>query len=484
MIPHPWLLLCILLVLSCSGTKKTIRPTPGQQAMIDRKYGMFLHYGMNTYLDKEWSDGTTPASTFNPPEEMAAKIENWVTTAKNAGMRSIVLPVKHHDGFCLWNTQYTDYSTAHPAILHPIDVVKTLSDACHKHGITFSIYYSLWDRHDPSYKKEDPHEYIVFMKNQLQELMTQYGEIGELWLDGVWDRKNEKWYLQEIYDFVKSMQPQCQISTNWTLNKRPIDMHEGDSIVYFPADFRLWDPYLPMANDPKIYSHHGEKYYLPFECTQTISVLGNWFYHPQDTLFRNVDDLEEIFFKATRNDNCLLLNVPPDGNGNFHPKAVEQIIKLAERLNIKGGKPFPKKLKQPHSLMSDVTTSVSSVYKNDSLHYGAYCLTDGDVSTSWKCNEKKGWFVMDLGRPCTFQQVQLIEQANYIKNYTLEITDGPDDNLKIVHSGTALSNPELSSFMGYGYGEIHLSKPVNARKIRFTIQTATNTPAIYSVRLK
>ena len=91
---------------------------------------------------------------------------------------------------------------------------------------------------------------------------------------------------------------------------------------------------------------------------------------------------------------------------------------------------------------------------------------------------------MDLGRSCTFQQVQLIEQANYIKNYTLEITDSPDDNWKIVYSGTALSNPELSSFMGYGYGEIHLSKPVNARKIRFTIQTATNTPAIYSVRLK
>ena len=81
MIPHPWLLLCILLVLSCSGTKKTIRPTPGQQAMIDRKYGMFLHYGMNTYLDKEWSDGTTPASAVNPPDEVAAKIENWVATA-------------------------------------------------------------------------------------------------------------------------------------------------------------------------------------------------------------------------------------------------------------------------------------------------------------------------------------------------------------------------------------------------------------------
>lgn len=111
-------LLCflyILLVLSCSP-RKTPGPTPGQQAMIDRKYGMFLHYGMNTYLDKEWSTGTDSAACFNPPDDLPAKIEQWAATAKAAGMRSIVLPVKHHDGFCLWNTQYTDYSIAHPSI--------------------------------------------------------------------------------------------------------------------------------------------------------------------------------------------------------------------------------------------------------------------------------------------------------------------------------------------------------------------------------
>lgn len=478
-----WLLCYIYLLMSCSVTKKELKPTPGQQAMIERKYGMFLHFGMNTYLNKEWSDGTDSVSCFNPPADLPVKIEKWATTAQAAGMRSIVLPVKHHDGFCLWDTQYTDYKSTHSSIPHPVDVVKTLANACQKQGLTFSVYYSLWDRHAPSYKDKDPYSYIIYMKKQLQELMTNYGEIGELWLDGVWDRKNEDWYLQEVYDYVKSIQPNCQISTNWTLNKRPADMQEGDSIVYFPADFRLWDPYLPMENDPKIYAHHGKKYYLPFECTQTISVLGNWFYHDKDTLFRDIEDLEDIFLRATRNDNCLLLNIPPNKNGDFHPIAVERILELANRANIRNGKPFPKVMEIPDSPMSHAKITVSSCFKNDTLHYGASNLTDGDVSTVWKCNDTTGWFILDFGKKQTFQQIQIIEQAHYIQGFTLEMTDDRD-NWQTLYTGNVLSDPTLESFMGYGYGKISFPQPIETRKIKFTINTATQKPSIYSIRIK
>lgn len=161
-------------------------------------------------------------------------------------MRSIVLTTKHHDGFCLWDSKYTDHDIANPAIEHKVDIVKAVSDACQKEGIAFSVYYSLWDRHEPCYQDEDKKVYIQYMKNQLQELMTGYGPVHELWFDGAWDRKTEDWHLQEVYDFVKSMQPDCQISTNWTIGKRPVDMQEGDSIIYFPSDFRLWDPFLPV----------------------------------------------------------------------------------------------------------------------------------------------------------------------------------------------------------------------------------------------
>ena len=144
---------------SCSeksqGQSQTISPTPGQQAMIDRKYGMFLHFGMNTYLNAEWSDGSAPAATYNPPADIAEKAAQWVTNAKKAGMRSIVLTTKHHDGFCLWDSQYTDFDIANPDIKNKADIVKAVSDACRKEGIAFSVYYSLWDRHEPCYKEAD-----------------------------------------------------------------------------------------------------------------------------------------------------------------------------------------------------------------------------------------------------------------------------------------------------------------------------------------
>lgn len=118
--------------------------------MIERKYGMFLHYGMNTYLNAEWSDGTAAPSVYNPPADIETKAAQWVRNAKKAGMRSIVLTTKHHDGFCLWDSKCTDYDIANPEIKVKADIVRAVSVACQKEKIAFSIYYSLWDRHEPN----------------------------------------------------------------------------------------------------------------------------------------------------------------------------------------------------------------------------------------------------------------------------------------------------------------------------------------------
>lgn len=372
----------IFLLSSCIPESKTNipEPTPGQQAMIERKYGMFLHYGMNTYLNAEWSDGTAAPSTYNPPADIESKAAQWVKNAKTAGMRSIVLTTKHHDGFCLWDSKYTNYDIANPDIKIKADIVRAVSDACQKEGIAFSIYYSLWDRHEPLYKDKDPYRYIVFMKNQLEELMTQYGPIAELWFDGAWDRRVEDWHLQEVYDHVKKLQPLCQISTNWTIGKRPADMQEGDSIIFFPSDFRLWDPFLPVKNDPKIYTYKGKEYYLPFECTQTISVLGNWFAHPEDTTVRELEELEEIFYVATANDNCLLLNIPPNIHGEQNPTAIQRINQLAVLHGFDNGKDFPEKMTLPSSLTAGSHAEATSIWKNDTIHHGPDNAIDSDMT--------------------------------------------------------------------------------------------------------
>lgn len=463
-------------------TKQNPQPTPGQQAMIDRKYGMFLHYGMNTYLNVEWSDGSAPASTYAPPADIADKAAQWVRNAKQAGMRSIVLTTKHHDGFCLWDSQYTDYDIANPNIKNKVDIVKAVSDACQQEGVAFSIYYSLWDRHEPCYRENDKQIYIQYMKNQLKELMTNYGKVHELWFDGAWDRKTEDWKLQEVYDFVKSMQPDCQISTNWTIGKRPVDMQEGDSIVYFPSDFRLWDPFLPVKDDPKIYTHHGEKYYLPFESTQTISIIGSWFNHPEDSLVRDVEELEEIFYVATSNDNCLLLNVPPATNGEQNPKAVKNIIQLAQKLGIENGKDFPKILKQPQSFTSGAEAIANSIYKNDSLHYGASYAVDSDVSTAWMAEDSLACLTVKLRKEVAFNKVFLITGENSIRKFAMETEK--DGKWTLVYQSGVLPESNLNSFMGYGTIDFDLPEPLTTHIFRLKIQQSNGRPSIYSIRLK
>lgn len=155
------------------------KPNAAQQAMIKRGYGMFIHFGINTFADTEWSDGTLPVEIYKP---LQLDPDQWVRIAMEAGFRYVLLTVKHHDGFCLWDSPLTNYDVAGSPM--KTDVVKAVSDACKKYGIQFTIYYSLWDRHEPSYKNGDPQVYVNYMLKQLTELFTNYGPICELWLDG------------------------------------------------------------------------------------------------------------------------------------------------------------------------------------------------------------------------------------------------------------------------------------------------------------
>lgn len=464
-----------------SATQENISPTPGQQAMIDRKYGMFLHYGMNTYLNAEWSDGTAPANTYNPPADIAQQAAEWVANAKAAGMRSIVLTTKHHDGFCLWDSKYTDYDIAHPDITHKADIVKAVSDACKKEKIAFSIYYSLWDRHEPIYKDDDPYQYILFMKKQLKELMTQYGTVSELWFDGAWDRDVKDWHLQEVYDYVKQLQPSCQISTNWTIGKRPVDMQEGDSIVYFPSDFRLWDPFLPVENDPKIYTYKGQKYYLPYECTQTISVLGNWFAHPEDSTVRDLEELEEIFRLSTANNNCLLLNVPPGTDGKQNPLAIRRIKELASFLGIENGAPFSQNPPRMTSLTTGATAKASSILKKDTLHCGPQYAIDSDVSTAWT-GDSLATLDIYLQPNTPFREVSIIIGKGSITKYLLQYHI--NNEWKELHHETIDPRTQPHSFMGYGFINFSLKERIQADRLRLKVEESNGKPSVYSVRLK
>jgi len=334
--------------------------------MIARRYGMFIHYGMNTFLDQEWTDGTDGPDGYAPS---AINTDQWARVAQEAGMKYVILTTKHHEGFCLWPTKHTRHSVASSG--NRTDVVGALADSCRKYDLKLGLYYSLWDRNwsdgamralsPPALTPDASKQYVDYMLKQLEELLTQYGPVCELWLDGGWVQPREFWKIPEVYALVKRIQPGCAVGVNWSIGHpdnidtywpdRPLSelidtqrqpgepagllpehQREGYPFRYFPSDFRLGDPYLPAENDPKRFTHDGESYYLPFEAT--VCLNDRWFYSPSDKGLQSVAELAGIYEKATAQDNVLILNSPPDRNGLMSTPNRNRLIELRKELDI------------------------------------------------------------------------------------------------------------------------------------------------------
>ena len=317
-------------------------PTPGQLAQMERKYGMFIHFGVNTFGNVEWSDGGIDARSYQPDEIDA---EGWVRTAYEAGMNYVIMITKHHDGFCLWDTKYTDYCVRNSG--NPTDVVKAVSEACKKYGMGLGLYYSLWDRKEISYKENFNEGYIPYMLNQLEELMDgRYGDIVELWLDGPWEKYSVQWRYDLIYDLVKRYQPMCQIGINHTIGLPslsdpgdrylPCNYQEGDPIRNFPSDFRLWDPHPCRVVDPKLFMHEGELYYMPFEMTICSREGFSWFYsniYEQKPVLDVKETVEKIK-TAFAAKNVVVINMPPNIHGKLVEGDVKHLMDIGKELGI------------------------------------------------------------------------------------------------------------------------------------------------------
>jgi alpha-L-fucosidase len=313
------------------------RPGHYQLEQIHRKYGMFIHFGINTFWDQEWTDGSRPPSSYRPKTVDA---DQWIGTARAAGMKYVILVTKHVDGFCLWDSKYTDYDVASSG--NPIDGVEAVAAACKRQHIGLGLYYSLWDRHQNADTRDSSLDraYNTYMVNQIAELIgitNRYTGIVELWLDAGWEKKRSRWPIAEIYATVKKMAPQCQVGVNWSIGTPenpdpdstfllPSKQKTGYPIRYFPSDFRMGDPYLPANPDPKLFSHNGKLYYMPWETTVCLS--QKWFYNTRDTVYRSLDELYKLYRVATAQDNILILDLPPNRQGRLREKDRQMVFAL------------------------------------------------------------------------------------------------------------------------------------------------------------
>ena len=318
-------------------------PTQGQKEQMARRFGMFLHFGINTFHNTEWSDGTLPVESYAPT---AIDADGWVRTAYEAGMNYVIVITKHHDGFCMWDTHTTDYCIN--SSQNKTDVVAEVAKACKKHGVKLGLYYSLWDRHEKCYP--DDEAYADYMIAHLTELMDgRYGEIVELWLDGEWDKPCRSWQLDRIYNTVKTLQPKCQIGVNQTIGEfndetgapgeryLPVNYQENDPIRMFPSDFRLLDPNMGRENDPKIYTFNGEKYYMPFEQTICSRKDFSWFYCDiyADKPMMDKEEIIRNYKILEKTNNLMVINLPPDKGGKLVDGDVKQLLEIADALGIR-----------------------------------------------------------------------------------------------------------------------------------------------------
>lgn len=321
--------------------KPSTEPSKAQMKQIERKYGMFIHFGINTFHNEEWTDGSKPASSYNPS---AIDAEQWIKSAKDAGMKYVILITKHHDGFCLWDSKYTEYDVASSG--NPTNVVEAVAKACKKYDIGLGLYYSLWDRKvNPQVdKQEQDAAYNQYMINQINELIRiarKHTPIVEFWFDGGWTKENYRWPIMDLYQTIKRQIPDCQVGVNWSIGSpenadahpvTPDKQKTGYPIRYFPSDFRLGDPFLPTDQDPKTFTFSGNQYYMPWESTVCISKC--WFYNSTDKDFKSVDELEKLYRQCTKNQNILILNCPPTREGKLRDKDIEILQALKKRLEL------------------------------------------------------------------------------------------------------------------------------------------------------
>lgn len=341
---HHLLLIPLFSAISLAG--ESPRPDALQKSFISRGYGMFIHFGINTFNDIEWSYGNLPVSSYQPT---ALDCDQWIRVAKEAGFRHVVLTTKHVDGFCLWDSKLTEYDVASSPV--KTDVVAEVAKACGKYGVKLGLYYSLWDAHEPSQKNDMP-KYVGYMKGQLAELLGNYGPICEVWFDAPWAAKSdEDWDVPGLHALIRKLQPNCAVTVNHTISLPneprkpclPEDFTKGGRLRFWPVDFRAKDPDLVRADDPKIYTKpDGGEAYLPFEHTICISDMANWFQKSEVRPARNPDELEALYDWCSANDNVMLLNIPPDRSGRLRENEIKAALDTADLLGIRGGdKPLP-----------------------------------------------------------------------------------------------------------------------------------------------
>ncbi len=404
----------------------SVVPSERQLRWQALEFQAFVHFGMNTFTDREWGQGTEDPKLFNPTELDA---NQWVESVKAAGIRGLIVTAKHHDGFCLWPSRFTEHSVKNSSWKDGKgDVVGEVAAACKKGGLAFGVYLSPWDRHEPSYG--DSPRYNEHFKNQLRELLTNYGEISEVWFDGACgEGPNGK---RQIYDWpgyfalIRELQPNAVISimgpdARWIGNEAGVTRESEWSVIPVagfddapaeknPGGIAGLDAQTAdlgsMDRIAAVAKQGGRLIWYPGQVD--VSIRPGWFYHAaEDDKVKTLDQLLDIYYTSVGGNAQLLLNVPPDKRGRIHENDARRLKELGDRLKA--------------------TFSVNLAEKAESLMEGPTLWDGADAQGRSISGTLPPTFFWDLGRPVRFDIVLLKEDlrvGQLVEAFAFDVREG------------------------------------------------------------
>jgi alpha-L-fucosidase len=440
MVNRLYSLLFSLLLLSGSlyaqKAPKAIGAVPNKYQLEwqDMEYYMFIHFGPNTFTDKEWGHGDEDPKIFNPKKLDARQ---WARTAKAAGMKAIIITAKHHDGFCLFPSKFSTHTVRESLWKDGKgDVLKELSAACKEYGLKFGVYLSPWDRNHPDYGT--PKYNDVFAKT-LNEVHTQYGPIFEQWFDGAKgeNEKKQDYDFPKFYEVVRRNNPQAIIFSDIGPDARWMGNENGIAGETNWATLNT-DGFGVGADAPsaKVLNtgNEGGKYWIPAEVD--VSIRPGWFYSAAtDDKVKTLKELESIYNTSVGRNSNLLLNVPVNKDGLIHPADSTRLMELrrfldaAYKTNLTKGKKITTFPATPLNVRSN--------------------LSDGNTNTFWTIdgNVKGVDLIIDLGKPTSFNRIVLqeyIKIGQRVKNFSLQYWDGKA--YKSLGAYTTIGHKRILSF--------------------------------------
>ncbi|HTE33308.1 MAG TPA: alpha-L-fucosidase [Chryseolinea sp.] len=478
---HFLAILCMLFFANCSKKAEVIAPasvgpvpSESQLAWHQMETNAFIHFTTNTFTDKEWGYGDESPGIFNPTTFDA---NQWIGALKEAGFKGVILTCKHHDGFCLWPSAYTEHSVKNsPFMSGKGDVVKAVSDACRREGLKFGIYLSPWDRNRGDYGTPS---YIEYYRNQLKELFKAYGPVFEMWFDGAnggdgfygGKRETRKINGATYYDWpttlglVKELEPEVLFFSDagpgvrWVGNEKGLAGETNWNTISADTLFAGKPGIEKLLNE----GDENGTGWIPAEVD--VSIRPGWFYHArEDSLVKTAEHLFEIYLSSVGRGSTLLLNVPPDRRGLIHENDLRA---------LKGYRAILNREFKTNLAMKAKTSGTS--FRADLDNFSPANTTDGNGETYWATDDDvtTGSLEVELSRKQPLKYIVLqeyIKLGQRVKSFSVEYWS--DNSWKPLVKGTTI-----------GYKRILKIDPVETEKIRLNIASAKACPLISNIEL-